>query len=59
MYLILQQEIPEDFILAKGIAKTISDFFIMGFAELGIHLEFRGKDDFEEGYIKNVPVNIN
>jgi len=52
MYLILQQEIPEDFVLATGITTTIRDFVIMSFAELGIHLGFRGKDDFEEGYIK-------
>jgi GDPmannose 4,6-dehydratase len=51
MYLILQQEKPEDFVLATGITTTIRDFVKMSFAELGIELGFRGKDENEEGYI--------
>ena len=51
MYLILQQEQPEDFVLATGITTTIRDFVKMSFAELGIELGFRGKDETEEGYV--------
>ena len=51
MYLILQQEKPEDFVLATGITTTIRDFVKMSFAELGIELGFRGKDEAEEGYV--------
>ena len=51
MYLILQQEKPEDFVLATGITTTIRDFVKMSFAELGIELDFRGKYEEEEGYI--------
>jgi GDPmannose 4,6-dehydratase len=51
MYLILQQEKPEDFVLATGITTTIRDFVKMSFAEIGIELAFRGKDESEEGYI--------
>jgi GDPmannose 4,6-dehydratase len=51
MYLILQQEKPEDFVLATGITTTIRDFVKMSFAELGIELGFRGKDAAEEGYV--------
>jgi GDPmannose 4,6-dehydratase len=51
MYLILQQEKPEDFVLATGITTTIRDFVKMSFAELGIELDFRGKDEAEEGYV--------
>jgi GDPmannose 4,6-dehydratase len=51
MYLILQQDKPEDFVLATGITTTIRDFVKMSFAELGIELGFRGKDENEEGYI--------
>jgi GDPmannose 4,6-dehydratase len=55
MYLILQQEKPDDFVLATGITTTIRDFVKMSFAELGIEIAFRGKDEEEEGYIvKNV-----
>jgi GDPmannose 4,6-dehydratase len=51
MYLILQQEKPEDFVLATGITTTIRDFVKMSFQELGIELRFRGKDEAEEGYV--------
>ena len=51
MYLILQQEKPEDFVLATGITTTIRDFVKMSFAELGIELGFRGKGEEEEAYV--------
>ena len=51
MYLILQQEKPEDFVLATGITTTVRDFVKMSFAELGIELKFRGREEFEEGYV--------
>ena len=51
MYLILQQEKPEDFVLATGITTTIRDFVRMSFAEIGIGLEFKGEDKSEEGII--------
>ena len=51
MYLILQQEKPDDFVLATGITTTIRDFVKMSFAELGIELGFRGANELEEGYV--------
>lgn len=51
MYLILQQEQPEDFVLATGITTYIRDFVKMSFAEAGIELAFRGEAENEEGYI--------
>jgi len=51
MYLILQQEKPEDFVLATGITTTIRDFVKMSFAELGIELAFTGKGESEDGYV--------
>ena len=54
MYLILQQEKPEDFVLATGITTTIRDFVKMSFAELGIELGFRGKDEAEVGYVAKI-----
>jgi GDPmannose 4,6-dehydratase len=53
MYLMLQQEKPEDFVLATGITTTIRDFVKMSFTELGIELGFRGEGEAEEGYIIN------
>jgi len=51
MWLILQQEKPEDFVLATGITTTIREFVRMTFAELGIRLEFRGEGEHEVGIV--------
>lgn len=54
MWLILQQEIPEDFVIATGITTTVRDFVKMSFGELGIEVEFSGKDEHERGVIIDV-----
>ncbi|WP_316832382.1 GDP-mannose 4,6-dehydratase [Pedobacter aquatilis] len=54
MWLILQQEKPEDFVIATGITTTVRDFVRMSFAELGIEIEFSGKEENEKGVIINV-----
>ena len=51
MYLMLQQDNPDDFVLATGITTTVRDFVIMSFNELGIELGFKGKDTEEEGFV--------
>ena len=51
MYLMLQQDKPEDFVLATGITTTIREFVKMTFAELGIELGFKGNNDAEEGFV--------
>jgi GDPmannose 4,6-dehydratase len=43
MWLILQQELAEDFVIATGITTRIRDFVRMAFAEVGIELEFTGE----------------
>ncbi len=51
MYLILQQDQPDDYVISTGITTTIRDFIIMSFAEAGITIEFRGEDVDEQGYV--------
>ena len=51
MYLMLQQEKPEDFVLATGITTTIRDFVKMSFAELEIEIAFKGRAESEEGFV--------
>jgi len=51
MWLMLQQEKPEDYVIATGITTTVRDFVKMSFAELGIEVEFSGKDEQERGVI--------
>lgn len=51
MYLILQQEKPEDFVIATGITTEVREFVGMAFAEVGITVEFRGEGVNEKGYV--------
>ncbi len=47
MWLILQQEKPEDFVIATGVTTPVREFVKMAFAEIGIQLAFKGKEDKE------------
>jgi GDPmannose 4,6-dehydratase len=47
MWLMLQQEKPEDFVLATGITTTIREFVKMAFLEVGIELLFEGLNENE------------
>ena len=49
MWRILQQEIPEDFVLATGITTKVRDFIKMSFEEVGIKIAFEGEDENEIG----------
>ena len=51
MYLILQQEKPEDFVIATGITTTVRDFIRLAFEVVQITVEFRGKGVNEKGYV--------
>ncbi|AHM58631.1 GDP-mannose 4,6-dehydratase [Flammeovirgaceae bacterium 311] len=53
MYLILQQEKPEDYVIATGRTTSVRDFVRMTFAELGVSLHFKGKGVEERGYISS------
>jgi len=54
MWLILQQETAEDFVIATGVTTTVRDFVRMAFAELGIEIEFSGKGEQEKGVIIDI-----
>ena len=47
MWLILQQEKAEDYVIATGVTTAVRDFVRMAFAEAGVELEFRGKKEKE------------
>lgn len=51
MWLILQQEKPEDFVIATGITTSVRDFIKLAFNEVGIELSFTGKDAEEKGVV--------
>ncbi len=54
MYLILQQDNPDDYVIATGITTTIRDFIRMAAEEIGLQLEFRGHGADEIGVLVNV-----
>jgi len=51
MYLILQQDEPEDFVIATGVTTRVREFVRMAFAETGITIEFKGEGVDEKGYV--------
>lgn len=51
MYLMLQQDEPDDFVLATGITTSIREFIRLTFLELNIDIAFRGVGVKEEGFI--------
>ncbi len=53
MWRILQQDTPEDYVLATGVTTPVRDFVRMAFGELGIELEFRGENEQEVGVVKS------
>lgn len=54
MWLMLQQDKAEDFVIATGITTTVREFIKMAFIELGIEVEFSGKDQNEKGVIIDI-----
>ena len=52
MWLILQHETPEDFVIATGVQHTVREFCYHAFKHVGIELEFQGKGVNEKGIDK-------
>lgn len=51
MWLILQQDEAEDYVIATGETTTVREFVRLAFAEIGVELEFKGKEDKEEAFV--------
>lgn len=58
MYLILQQDQPDDYVIATGITTTIRDFISMAFKEIGITVEFKNTGIDEIAVIADVGESI-
>jgi GDPmannose 4,6-dehydratase len=54
MWLMLQQENPDDYVVATGVTSTVRDFTIKAFQELGIEIEFKGQGPNETGMVKAI-----
>lgn len=53
-WLMLQQEAPEDFIIATGVQHSVRDFVRMAASELGISLVFEGEGVHETGVVESI-----
>ncbi|WP_121201928.1 GDP-mannose 4,6-dehydratase [Mucilaginibacter gracilis] len=54
MWLMLQQDKPEDFVIATGVTTTVREFVRMCFLQVGIEIEFSGKDANEKGVVIDI-----
>ncbi len=54
MWLMMQQDEPDDYVIATGITTEVREFVRMAFAELGIEIEFIGEGVDEIGKIKKI-----
>ena len=54
MWLILQQDKPEDFVIATGVQHSVREFTDLAFKHAGIELEFQGEGINEVGVIKSI-----
>src|SRR5882672_7182209 len=53
MWLVLQQDEPEDYVIATGVTTSVRDFVIMAFARAGVEIIFEGKNENEKGIVIN------
>jgi len=58
MYLILQQEIPDDYVIATGITTEVREFIRRSFAMTGIEITFSGEGENETGTISSIDETI-
>src|SRR5690348_16644706 len=53
MWLMLQQDKPDDYVIATGITTPVRKFVEMSFSEVGIEIEFKGNGINETGIVKS------
>jgi len=51
MYLVLQQDKPDDFVIATGVTTAVREFVRMAFAAIGIEVAFRGQGIDEKAFV--------
>jgi GDPmannose 4,6-dehydratase len=56
-WLMLQQDAPEDFVIATGVQYSVREFIIWAASELGVHLEFKGQGVDEYAVVSDVSGN--
>ncbi len=54
MYLVLQQDRPDDYVIATGVTTSVRDFLVRAFQHAGITISFRGKGVDEKGFVEKI-----
>jgi GDPmannose 4,6-dehydratase len=57
-WLVLQQEQPDDYVIATGEQHSVKEFCEKAFRELGVHLEWRGQGVSQQGIVTAVEPNV-
>ena len=57
-WMMLQQDDPEDFVIATGFQYSVRQFIQWSAAELGIEIDFRGSGENEEGIVSKITGDI-
>jgi GDPmannose 4,6-dehydratase len=58
MYLILQQDEPDDYVISTGVTTSIRDFIKLAAKELGMEITFKGVDSDEKGYLTGIDEKV-
>lgn len=58
MWMILQAEQAEDWVIATGVTTSIRDFIRMAFKKIGIEITFQGEGESERGFITGVDSTV-
>jgi len=58
MWMMMQQEAPDDYVVATGETNTVRCFIEHAFSNIGIAIAWRGKETAEEGYDKTDPQRV-
>jgi GDPmannose 4,6-dehydratase len=58
MYLILQQDAPDDYVIATGVTTTIRDFIRDAFTKVGVEIDFRQEGINEKGIVAGINESV-
>ena len=58
MHLVLQQDVPDDYVIATGITTSIRNFIKMAGEELGLEITFSGENEKEKGFLTSIDEKV-
>src|SRR5690606_30650427 len=58
MWRILQQDVPEDFVIATGVTTKVRDFIRMAFSQVGFTMRFEGEGVDEVGILEKIDEDV-